>query len=237
MNLARFSVHRPIFATMIALVVVILGMVSLSRIRIDLLPSIELPTISVQTGYEGASPEVVERLITVPIEEIVATIPGVEEIHSTSSEGSSRVRVTFAWGTDIDSTALDVQATLEDESNELPDDVIGPRVNKFDIESLPVVFLGISSELDPIELTELVENQVRYRFARIPGVAQVDIWGGFEREIRIGLRPDRIKALGLPLDRVIQAIRDANLDRPAGKLDIGRYEVTVRAPAEYESVD
>ncbi len=97
--------------------------------------------------------------------------------------------------------------------------------------------LGISSDLDPVELTELIENQIRYRFARIPGVAQVDLWGGFNREVRIELDPDRIKALGLPLDRVLQAIRDANLDLPAGKIEQGRYEVTLRAPAEFANLD
>ncbi len=237
MNLPQFSVRRPVFTTMVTLIVVILGAVSLSRVRIDLLPSIELPTVSISTSYEGASPEVMERLITQVIEEIVATVPGVEEITSRSAEGNSTVRVTFMWGTDIDAAALDVQSTLEDEINELPDDIVRPRVSKFDIESFPVVILGVSSSLDPVELTEVIENQVRYRFARIPGVAQVDVWGGFNREIRIGLDPHRLKALGLPLDRVITAIKDANLDLPAGKIDVGRYEVTVRAPAEFKSVD
>ena len=96
---------------------------------------------------------------------------------------------------------------------------------------------GISSNLDPVELTELIEVQIRYRFARIPGVAQVDTWGGFNREVRIELDPDRVKALGLSMDRVISAIKDANLDLPAGRIEQGRYEVTLRAPAEFTSLD
>jgi HAE1 family hydrophobic/amphiphilic exporter-1 len=233
MNLPRFSVKRPIFTTMVTLIVVILGAVSLSRLRIDMLPNIELPTLSIRTDYEGASPEVMERLVTQIIEEIVATVPGVEEITSTSSEGRSRVRVSFVWGTEIDTAAIDVQGKLEDEINELPDDIVRPRIRKFDIASFPVVLLGISSSLDPVELTELIEVQIRYRFARIPGVAQVDAWGGFNREVRIELDPDRIKAAGLPLDQVLDAIRDANLDLPAGKIEQGRYEVMLRAPAEF----
>jgi HAE1 family hydrophobic/amphiphilic exporter-1 len=223
--------------TMVTLIVVILGAVSLSRLRIDLLPSIELPTVSVRTSYEGASPGVMERLVTQIIEEIVATVPGVQEITSTSSEGNSRVRVTFVWGTDVDSAALDVQTTIEDEMNELPDDIDRPRVNKFDIDTFPVVLLGISSTLDPVELTQLVEDQIRYRFGRIPGVAQVDLWGGYDREVRVELDPDRVKAQGLALDRVINAIRDANLDLPTGKIEQGRYEVTLRAPAEFTNID
>jgi len=237
MNLPKLSVKRPIFTTMVTLIVVILGAVSLSRLQIDMLPEIELPTLSVRTAYEGASPEVMERLVTQIIEEIVGTVPGVEEIMSTSSEGNSNVRVSFVWGTEIDTAAIDVQGKLEDEINELPEDVVRPRIRKFDIASFPVILLGISSNLDPVELTELIEVQIRYRFARIPGVAQVDVWGGFDREIRIELDPDRVKALGLHLDRVLTAIRDANLDLPAGKIEQGRYEVMLRAPAEFTSLD
>ncbi len=237
MNLPKFSVQRPIFTTMVTLIVVIIGFFSLVRLKIDLLPNIELPTITIRTEYEGASPEVMERLITEIIEEIVGTVPGVEELSSQSSEGNSSVRVTFSWGTDIDTAALDVQAKLEDEINELPDDIVRPRVSKFDVASYPVVILGISSNLDPVELTQLVENQVRYRFGRLEGVAQVDLFGGFDREVRVELDPDRIKALGLPIDQILQAIRNANIDLPAGKINRGRYEITLRAPAEFTDLD
>jgi HAE1 family hydrophobic/amphiphilic exporter-1 len=236
-NLARASVHRPVFTSMVTLMVVVLGTVALSRLLIDLLPSIELPTVTVRTQYEGADPIVMERLVTQIVEEIVATVPGVEEMTSISYEGNSRVRVSFSWGTDLDAAAVDVQATLEDEISELPDDIVGPRVSKFDVDTYPVVLLGISSTLDPVELTEIVENQIRYRFARIPGVAQVDPWGGFAREVRVELDPDRTNALGLPLNDILDAIRDANLDLPAGKIEAGRYEVTLRAPAEFTDLD
>jgi HAE1 family hydrophobic/amphiphilic exporter-1 len=237
MNLPSFSVKRPIFTTMVTLILVLLGSVSLSRLQIDMLPDIELPTLTISTEYEGASPEVMERLVTQTLEEIVATVPGVEQITSTSSEGNSRVRVSFVWGTQIDMAAIDVQSKLEHEIDELPEDVVRPQIRKFDIASYPVVILGVSSGLDPVELTELIENQIRYRFARIPGVAQVDVFGGFNREVRIELDPDRIKAVGLPLDRVLDAIRDANLDLPAGKIEQGSYEVTLRAPAEFTGLD
>ncbi|MGD8350121.1 MAG: efflux RND transporter permease subunit, partial [Gammaproteobacteria bacterium] len=237
MNLARASVRRPVFASMVTLIVVVLGAMALHRLQIDLLPSIDLPTLTVRTQYEGADPEVMERLVTQIVEEIIATVPGVEEMTSQSYEGNSRVRVSFGWGSDIDTVAVDVQATLGDEISELPDDIVGPRVSKFDIDSFPVVLLGISSPLDPVELTQLVEDQIRYRFARIPGVAQVDPWGGFTRQVRVELDPTRINALGLPLNDMLDAIRNANLDLPAGKLESGRFEVTLRAPAEFQSLD
>lgn len=237
MNLARASIRRPVFTSMVTMIVVVLGIMSLTRLQIDLLPSIELPTITVRTQYEGADPIVMERLITQIVEEIVATVPGVVEMTSQSYEGNSRVRVSFAWGTNLDAVAMDVFATLQDEISELPDDIIGPRISKFDVDTFPVVLLGISSKLDPVELTQTVEDQIRYRFARIPGVAQVDPWGGFNREVRVELDPVKLNALGLPLNEILDAIRDANLDLPAGKIEQGRYEVTLRAPAEFTDLD
>jgi hydrophobic/amphiphilic exporter-1 (mainly G- bacteria), HAE1 family len=237
MNLARASVRRPVFTSMVTLIVVVLGAMGLSRLQIDLLPSIELPTISVSTRYAGADPLVMERLVTQIVEEVVATVPGVEQMTSYSYEGRSWLRVSFGWGTDIDTVAVDVQSTLADEASELPDDVVQPRVSKYDIDNSPVVILGISSPLDPVELTQLVEDQIRYRFSRIPGVAQVDPWGGFNRQIRVELDPDRINALGLPLNEMLDSIRNANIDLPVGKLESGRFEVTLRAPAEFSNLD
>lgn len=237
MNLPRLSVRRPVFTTMVALILIVLGAVSLSRIQIDLLPNIELPTASVRTEYEGASPEVIERLITQIIEEIVATVPGVEEITSTSEEGRSNVEVTFVWGTDLDSAAIDLRATIEDEISELPDDIVRPRINKFSINTFPVVLIGVSSPLDPVELTQLIEDSIRHRFTQIPGVAQVDFWGGFPREVRVELYPEKVNALGLSLNDIRETLRDANLDLPAGQIEEGRYEVTLRAPAQFESID
>ncbi len=237
MNLPDFSVRRPVFTSMVTLIVIILGLSSFTRLQIDMLPSIEMPTVSIRTGYEGASPVVMERLVTQIIEEIVATVPGVEELTSESSEGSSRVSVRFNWGTDIDTAAIDVQAQLEDEINELPDDVDRPRVSKFDVASFPVVIMGISSPMDPVELTSLIEKQLRFRLARIPGVAQVDTWGQYNREIRIELDPAKINALGIPINDIINAPRNANLDLPAGNINQGNYEVTLRAPAEYVNLE
>lgn len=237
MNLPRIGVQRPVFTTMAALILIVLGGVSLSRLRIDLLPSIELPTASIRTEYEGASPEVMERLVTQIVEEITATVPGVEEITSVSEEGKSQVNVTFVWGTDLDAAAIDLRATLENEINELPEDIVRPRIAKFSIDTFPVVLIGISSPLNPIELTELIEDRIRHRFTQISGVAQVDFWGGFPREVRIELIPERISALGLTLSEVLTSVRDANLDVPAGQIEEGRYEVSLRAPSQFDDLE
>jgi HAE1 family hydrophobic/amphiphilic exporter-1 len=236
-SLARVAVDRPVLTAMVTLIVLVLGAVSLGRVQIDLLPEVELPTVTVSTEYPGASPEVMEQRVTQIVEEIIATVPGVEDLTSTSSEGRSDVKVTFGWGTDVDTAAIDVHTKIEDEINELPEDIVRPRVNKFDVASFPVVVLGISSPLDPVELTTLIDEQIRYRFAQIPGVAQVDPWGEYEREVRVELDPARVKEFGVPLDRILAAIRDANLDLPAGKIDEGQLSVTLRAPAQFTDVD
>jgi HAE1 family hydrophobic/amphiphilic exporter-1 len=237
MSLAQFSVRRPIFAMMVTLSVVTLGGFALSKLRIDMLPAIEMPRLTVSMDYEGADPEVMERLVTQPLEEIISTAPGVEEMTSVSAEGSARITVTFVWGTDIDVAAQDIRGRLEDQLDELPEEVSQPQIRKFDVTNFPVVILGISSQLDPVELTEIIDKEIRHRFSRIPGVAQVDIWGEYDREARIEIDPGRLRALQLPLAKVLEGIRDANLDRPAGEIEDGRLDVRLRAPAEYRDLD
>lgn len=237
MNLPRLSVRRPVLTTMVALIFVSIGGVSLDKLQIDLLPDVEVSRLSVRTDYRGASPEVVERLVTQIVEEIVGTVAGVEEISSTSSEGRSRVSVSFSPDTDVDTAAADLRAALEDEISELPDDIERPRISKFDIASFPVVIVGVSSDLAPVELTEMVENQIRDRFGRLPGVAQVDPWGGYHRQVRVEIDPDRLRSLDLPFNTLLTAIREANIDRPTGTIDQGQFEVTLRAPSEFQSVE
>jgi hydrophobic/amphiphilic exporter-1 (mainly G- bacteria), HAE1 family len=237
MILARLGVHRPVLTSMITLMVAVLGLMALSRLRVDLLPDIERPTASIRTDYPGAGPEVVERRVTEVLEEIVSTVPGVVELSSTSSQGESSVTVRFAWGSDIDVAVQDLRARIEDELNELPEEVERPRIRKFDINSFPVVLLGVSSRLDPLELTQIVEDELSDRFARVPGVAQVDPWGGYTREIRVAIDPDRLRSLGLPLDAVLDALQRSNLDLPAGRIEQGQFEVALRAPAEFVDLD
>lgn len=236
MSLPQFSAARPVLTAMVTMIVVVIGLFGLDRLQIDLLPKVEMPTLTIMTDYEGASPEVIEQRVTQVIEEIVGTVPGVEEITSESSEGSSRVRVTFGWGTSIDTVAVDVRSRLEDEMDELPETIVRPRIRTFDISSFPVVILGVSSRLDPVELTTLVEEQIRHRFAQIPGVAQVDPWGSYEREVRVELDRDRLRALQLPLDSIVDAVRNANVDLPAGRLEQGSNSVVLRAPAQFDSL-
>jgi len=237
MKLSEFSVHHPIFTVMIFLIVIILGFVSFTRLPIDLMPDITFPTLSVSTSYGNASPEEMEELITRPVEEALAAVPGVEEISSTSSEGSSSVRVSFAWGTDLEEASNDVRDRLDRMISALPDEVERPRLRKFDPSSFPILILGASADLDPIQTRRLIDTQIKYRIERVPGVASLDIWGGLQREIHVNLYADKIKALGLPLDMILNKIRSENVDVPAGTIERGNYEVLIRTPGIYSSID
>lgn len=237
MKLSRFAVHRPIFTIMIVLIVIILGGISLSRLPIDLMPDITFPTLSISTSYENAAPEEMEEMVTRPIEEAVSAVPGVEEVTSISSEGNSNVRVTFNWGTDLDAAANDIRDRLDRVIPRLPEDVDRPRLRKFDLASFPVLILGASSRLDPVQMRRLIEDQIKYRIERVPGVAALDIWGGVDREIHVNIDPDKIKALRLSLNEVLNRIRAGNINLPAGSIDRGNYEVTIRTPGEYRNLD
>jgi len=237
MKISRFSIQRPILTTMIALIVVILGGVSLSRLPIDLMPDITYPTLSVSATYENASPEEVEELVTRPIEEAMSAVPGVEEVSSVSSEGSSRVRVAFSWGTNLDAATDDVRDRLDRVLSRLPEDVERPSLRKFDPASFPILIMGASSNLDPIQMRRIIDEQIKYRIERVPGVAALDVRGGLEREIQVNLYANEVIALGIPLDQILNSIRTGNITLPAGTVERGHYEITVRTPGEYTSLD
>lgn len=236
-RLASFSVGRPVFTTMATLIIVILGAVSLSRLPIDLMPDITYPTLSIRTEYENAGSQEVETLITEPIEQAIAAVPGVEEISSASMEGQSDVRVSFVWGTDLDAAANDLRDRLDRVIPNLPEDAERPMLRKFDLASAPVLILAASSRLDPVQMQDILENQVRYRIERVPGVAALNIWGGLDREIHVNLVPERLKALDIPLDTIIARIKASNLNLPAGVLETPTLELSIRTPGEYANLD
>ncbi len=237
MNIAKFAIHRPIFTTMITLIVVIIGGIALIRLPIDLMPDITNPVISIQTEYENASPEIVEELVTRPIEEAMAAVPGAEEVTSNSSEGNSNVTVRFSWSTDIDVAVSDVRDRIDRVINRLPDDCDRPTLFKFDFSAMPIVFIGVSSQMDPVEMRRLIEDQIKFRIESINGVASMSMFGGREREVAVDVDPYRLRAMGVSLTRVMDTLRRANLNRPAGYVDQGNLEITIRAPGEFLSVE
>ncbi len=237
MNLSRSAVRRPVFTIMMMLIVILLGSISLIRLPIDLMPDITYPTLTIRTLYENASPEEIEELITRPVEEAMSAVPGVESVYSTSSEGASNVRVTFSWGTDLDTASNDIRDRLDRVIPNLPEDAERPMLRKFDIANFPVLIFGASSDLTPLQMRKLIDDQVKYRIERIPGVASLEVWGGYEREIQVNLDAGKIKSMDLPLDQILSRIREGNITLPAGTIDRGTFEVTMRTKGEYTSLD
>ena len=222
---------------MVFLVIITLGLVSFSRLSIDLMPEVTYPVISVIGSYGNVGPQEMEELVTRPIEEALAAVQNVEEITSTSSEGRSMVRVAFTWGTDLDVVANDIRDRIDRVLGRLPEDMERPMIRKFDLSAFPILIVGISSNLNPLDLRLLIEDQVKYRVERVPGVAALDIRGGYYREIHVSLRSKKLKALGLSPDAVIASMRNENRNIPAGLYEKGNLEVLVRTQGEYTSLD
>ena len=237
MKLSEFSIRRPIFTWMVTLVVIIIGLVSLSRLPVDLMPEVVYPTLNVNASYPNTGPEEIEEIITRPIEEALSAVPGVEEVFSTSSEGSSSVRIMFAWGTDLDAAADDVRERLDRIVGRLPEEVDRPTLRKFDPAQQPILQFGALSNLDPVQARRIIDEQIAYRLERVAGVASVDVYGGRQREIQVNLDPLKLKALGLPLNVITSKIRQENVDMPAGVIERGNYQILLRIPGVFTNLD
>lgn len=237
MNPASISVRRPVLTTMVALIAVLIGFVSLLRLPIDLLPDISFPTLTVSVSYENAGPEEMEELVGRPLERALAAVPGVEQIDTTTAEGSAQIRLRFGWGADLDTATNDVRDRLDRVINALPEDADRPSIRRFDPSNIPILLVGVSSNIDPIELRSIIDNQIIYRLQQIPGVAAVDVWGGPEREIQVNLDYGKIQALGLSLSQVRSSLRAANLNVPGGIVERGNYDLTLRTPGRFSDLE
>ncbi|MBA2663897.1 MAG: efflux RND transporter permease subunit [Bradymonadaceae bacterium] len=235
MNLSKFAVYRPIFTTMVFLVILILGAVSFTRLQVDLLPEIDFPSLSVTTTYTGAGPEEIETLITRPIEQAVSTVEGIESLEGFSAEGRSRVALRFVWGTNLDSALNDVRAAIERVKMRLPDEADDPVVFKFDLNSFPIIFLALSGEMSEPELRQLAERQLAPRLERVEGVASVNVRGGVKRQIHVLLDSERLRAYNLAAVSVVDALRTENQNVPAGQLE--QYDENVLIRILGENVD
>jgi len=233
----KASIYRPVLTTVIFIIITLLGIISFMRLSIDMMPEVEYPTISVSTSYGNVGPEEIEELITRPIEEALAAVQNVEEITSTSSEGSSNVRVSFEWGTDLDVASNDIRERIDMVIRALPDDVDRPTIRKFDIGSMPILMLGASSSMNLLDLRELIEDQVQYRLERVNGVASTMIRGGLNREIHVNLKAAKLKAIGLSPQTVIIALRSENLNIPAGTYEKGDKDILIRTQGEFSSLN
>jgi len=238
MSFPEFSIKRPVTVLMACFIAVLLGAIAFVKIPVDLMPETEYPTLSVNVGYEGVAPQEMETLVARPLEQALASAPGVEEITSSSSEGRSSVRVEFAYGTDLDEAAAELRTRIDRRRTNLPDEIDPPTLYKYDVSQYPVLFLTVSSaEMDAKELRHFAEKNLQYRLERAPGVAATSVSGGLRRQIHINLSLKKLRALDLSVAQVVQTLRSENLNRPVGPVSEGRYEVLVRTEGEFSSVN
>jgi hydrophobe/amphiphile efflux-1 (HAE1) family protein len=231
------SIKRPVFATMFILSFVVLGLVSMTRLGIDLFPAVDFPFVNISTVYPGASPEEVETLVTKPIEDAVAGIEGVKRVESNSSEGFSRVGIEFKLGLDAQGSAAEVREKVAAIRFRLPKEIEDPTIARFDVAALPVATYAVSSTLAADKTRLLVEDQVKPLLQQVDGVAGVEVNGGLVREIQVNLDPRRLDALQLPISVVSDALAAANLDLPGGTMTAGGKDVVLRTKGEFTSID
>ena len=237
MSIPRTAIHRPVTMFMISAVIILLGAISLAKLPVDLMPEVSFPSLTVRVSYPGVGPREIEETITRPIEQSVAAVAGLEQINSTSSEGSSTVRLNFAYGTNLNVAADDVRSRLDRVRGRLPEDADPPVVFKFDSTQFPIIWLAVEGDYDPVTLRELAENELSRRLERVPGVAAVTVRGGLRRQIRIELSREKITALRLSVDRVITLLRTENQNIPLGEIDEGDMTYLLRSPGQFANLD
>jgi len=233
MKLPEIGVQRPVATLMFFLAVFVLGAVMLTRLPVDLMPEIERPTITVLTFWEGASAEDVESKVTKIVERALGTVNNLDQMTSTTAEGISSVSCEFVWGTNLDEASNDIRDNLDRIRRVLPDDVDPPVLRKFNTAQIPILFFGITAVENIERLREIIDNDIADPLARLPGVGSVNLFGGLDRQINIRLDPARLAAHGLVFDEVAAVLARENVTLPAGNLQVGVVDYTIRVPGEY----
>ncbi len=222
---------------MFVLALIVLGFQSRSRMPAELNPRIDFPYVTILTTYAGAGPNEIETLVTEPIEKAVASIGNLRNVTSSSQEGVSTVVMEFELGTDLDAAAADVRDKVSAIRQTLPKDADESKILKLDISAEPVMTIGLAGPLSPKDMRILADDTITDRLAKVGGVASVSVEGGAEREISVAVDKDRLDAYGLSIDRVVQAIKAANLNVPAGSIKEGARDYSVRTVGEFSAVD
>lgn len=229
MFLSDVSIKRPVFATMMMVALIVLGVVSYQRLAIDEYPDITYPVIVVQTSFPGASPQVMEREISRPIEEALNTVQGVREVSSTSMEGSSMVRLLFNLNVDVEGAQQDVMSKVAAIRRQLPQDILDPVIRRFDPNQRPIMSVAIQSSERPIrELTDLADEVISSRLEAVSGVGEVSVVGGTARQIRVQLDPAAMRAYGVSPSQVSDALNRENQEVPAGRIERGETQRLIR---------
>jgi len=216
---------------------VLLGIYSYTQLNYELLPKITPPVITISTVYPGASPNEVETSVTKPVEDAISTLDQVDYATSTSSEGVSFVVIQFLQSADVDIQLQSAQRKVNQILNTLPSDVKSPVLSKFALDEIPVLRMGVNSNMPPKQFYQFVVDRIQPRISKISGVGQITLVGGNEREIKVNLNADKINSFGLSITQVVQSIQSSNLDFPAGKIDNGANQYVVRLAGKFNSIN
>jgi len=228
MGIAELCVRRPVFATMLIMVLVVVGLVAFRDLGIDLYPKVDFPTVTITTVLPGASAEELETEVTKQIEEAVNTIQGIDEMRSVTVEGVSQVYVTFLLERDIEGAAQDVRDKVSAILRRLPDGIDPPVIDKLDPDASPIMSISVSGDRSMREITEIADKQIKQQLESVAGIGQVILLGGRQRAIQIEIDADKMNSLSVPVTMVSAALQRENLEIPGGRIDQGQRELVLR---------
>jgi hydrophobic/amphiphilic exporter-1 (mainly G- bacteria), HAE1 family len=234
MSLPRFAVRRPVTTGMMIITVVVVGLISMTRISLDLWPSFERPVVRVTIPYPDASPAEVERNIIRPMEEELGTVRRLETITSTASQNRGRLELEFEPSTNMDLASMEVRERAELARRQLPDDVDEIQLRRWGTDDQPVLRGALAWEGDPAQLTELIERRVEPAILSVPGVAAVEFSGLEEREVTVELDQARMQSAGVTVGQISQALSRGNQDVSAGEIELGETRFLVRAEGTFQ---
>jgi HAE1 family hydrophobic/amphiphilic exporter-1 len=235
--LAEICVHRPVFATVIVLFLTVVGGFSFFTLGVDRFPKIDLPTISVSTNNPGAAPAEIETEVTDLIEGTLNTVPGIDEMRSSSSRGGSNITLTFNLEKNPDQAFQEVQQKLSTVVNRLPEDADPPVARKSDPDSQPVLMYSISAPRNVTELSDMVQTLIQEKIESADGVGEVVVFGGRTKQIKLYIDPDRLRAYGLSVTQVTTAVTAQNQESPGGTLQEGAKTVGLRTISKLTKVE
>jgi HAE1 family hydrophobic/amphiphilic exporter-1 len=232
--LAEICVKRPVFATMLVLSLVVVGVFSFMSLGVDLFPKIDFPTITVTVVNPGASPQEMETEVTEKIEEAVNTISGIDELRSSSVEGITQVFVQFVLEKDVNVAAQEVENRVQTVIPNLPETAKQPTVQKLDTDAAPVLRISVSAPRSLRDVTSIAKHLIKERIESINGVGQISIIGGAERQINVWVDPDKMRSYNVTPAEVSGALKIQNMEFPSGRLDEGQRETSVRTVGKIE---
>ena len=234
----KLFIRRPVFTTMLVMLLVVFGVTSYPSLGIDLYPDIDFPIVTVRITYTGASPEEMEGLITKPVEDAVSSVSGIKTLSSTSREGISETIIEFELGTNAKMAANDVREKVAGVRRRLPDEIDEPVVQRYDITAQSIMTYSLASETrERGEIRKIAENVVKDELQRIEGVAEVNVYGSGNREIHVYVDPVKLEAYNVPLQSLYEIINSSNYNTPGGRVKSNGNEITVRTLGKYKSVE